>query len=102
MQAFTPGDLPELAPHPGYRLVLPDHPRPIVLIGAGGIVRDAHLPAYAKAGFTVASLTNNIEPVVSQCLYDVETNKRFIFCHDHSSCGVLFGHINTLLPSQMI
>ena len=58
MQAFTPGDLPELAPHPGYRLVLPDHPRPIVLVGAGGIVRDAHLPAYAKAGFTVASLTD--------------------------------------------
>ena len=58
MQAFTPGDLPELAPHPGYRLVLPDHPRPIVLIGAGGIVRDAHLPAYAKAGFTVASITD--------------------------------------------
>ena len=27
--------------------------RPIVLIGAGGIVRDAHLPAYAKAGFRI-------------------------------------------------
>jgi predicted dehydrogenase len=30
--------------------------RPIVVIGAGGIVRDAHLPAYRKAGFPVASL----------------------------------------------
>ena len=50
--------LPERAPHPGYRLELPTRPRPIVLIGAGGIVRDAHLPAYAKAGFTVASLTD--------------------------------------------
>lgn len=29
---------------------------PIVLIGAGGIVRDAHLPAYRKAGFPVAAL----------------------------------------------
>ncbi|SDU91641.1 Predicted dehydrogenase [Microlunatus sagamiharensis] len=53
-----PSGLPELEPHPGYRLVLPDHPRPVVLVGAGGIVRDAHLPAYAKAGFTVASLTD--------------------------------------------
>jgi predicted dehydrogenase len=32
--------------------------RPIVVIGAGGIVRDAHLPAYAKAGFEVASITD--------------------------------------------
>jgi predicted dehydrogenase len=29
---------------------------PIVIIGAGGIVRDAHLPAYAKAGFRVAGI----------------------------------------------
>ncbi|MGC6506265.1 MAG: Gfo/Idh/MocA family protein [Coraliomargaritaceae bacterium] len=32
--------------------------RPIYIIGAGGIVRDAHLPAYAKAGFSVAGITN--------------------------------------------
>ena len=69
MQAFTPGDLPELAPHPGYRLVLPDRPRPIVLIGAGGIVRDAHLPAYAKAGFTVTSITD-LDPARAQALAD--------------------------------
>ncbi|NJN83470.1 MAG: Gfo/Idh/MocA family oxidoreductase [Caldilineaceae bacterium] len=35
---------------------LPDTPRPIVLIGAGGIVRDAHLPAYQKAGFPVVGI----------------------------------------------
>jgi predicted dehydrogenase len=35
---------------------LPTHPRPIVIIGAGGIVSDAHLPAYRKAGFPVAGL----------------------------------------------
>jgi predicted dehydrogenase len=34
----------------------PSRPRPIVLIGAGGIVRDAHLPAYRKAGFPVAGV----------------------------------------------
>lgn len=31
----------------------PTDPRPIVIVGAGGIVRDAHLPAYRKAGFPV-------------------------------------------------
>lgn len=30
--------------------------RPIVIIGAGGIVRDAHLPAYSKAGFVVQGI----------------------------------------------
>ena len=32
----------------------PAAPKPIVIIGAGGIVRDAHLPAYRKAGLMVA------------------------------------------------
>jgi predicted dehydrogenase len=35
---------------------MPSDPRPIVIIGAGGIVKDAHLPAYRKAGFSVAGL----------------------------------------------
>lgn len=30
--------------------------RPIIVIGAGGIVNDAHLPAYRKAGFDVAAI----------------------------------------------
>jgi len=34
----------------------PTRPRPIVIIGAGGIVNDAHLPAYRLAGFEVAGL----------------------------------------------
>jgi predicted dehydrogenase len=34
----------------------PSRPRPIVIIGAGDIVRDAHLPAYCKAGFPVAGV----------------------------------------------
>ncbi|WP_051979682.1 Gfo/Idh/MocA family protein [Edaphobacter aggregans] len=32
--------------------------RPIVMVGSGGIVHDAHLPAYAKAGFPVAVLVD--------------------------------------------
>ena len=34
----------------------PEAPRPIVSIGAGGIVHDAHYPAYRKAGFSVAGV----------------------------------------------
>jgi predicted dehydrogenase len=34
----------------------PSRPRPIVIIGAGDIVRDAHLPAYRKAGLPVAGV----------------------------------------------
>jgi predicted dehydrogenase len=36
------------------RWPVPARPRPIVVIGAGGIVNDAHLPAYAALGFPVA------------------------------------------------
>lgn len=36
----------------------PALPRPIAIIGAGGIVRDSHLPAYAQWGFPVAGIWN--------------------------------------------
>lgn len=35
---------------------MPKKPRPIISLGAGGIVRDAHLPAYKKAGFEVVGI----------------------------------------------
>lgn len=34
----------------------PETTRPIVIIGSGGIVRDAHVPAYRKAGFEIAGI----------------------------------------------
>jgi predicted dehydrogenase len=34
----------------------PSAPRPIVIIGAGSIVRDAHLPVYERLGFPVAGI----------------------------------------------
>lgn len=37
-------------------LVQPEEKRPIVIIGAGGIVNAAHLPAYRSAGFEVAGI----------------------------------------------
>ncbi|MBK7877568.1 MAG: Gfo/Idh/MocA family oxidoreductase [Planctomycetes bacterium] len=48
-----------LAPFPialRQRWELPARPRAIVIVGAGGIVNDAHLPAYRACGFEVAAL----------------------------------------------
>ncbi|BCL70192.1 oxidoreductase [Vibrio nigripulchritudo] len=42
---------------------LPSNPKPIVIIGAGGIVHDAHMPAYRKAGFQV------------QGIFDIDTDR---------------------------
>ncbi len=41
---------------PALHRFVPREPLPIVIIGAGGIVRDAHMPAYHKAGFPVAAV----------------------------------------------
>ncbi len=38
------------------QLNMPQNSKPIVIIGAGGIVTDSHLPAYRKAGFRVLGL----------------------------------------------
>lgn len=45
-------------PPPTQHWPLPERPRPIVAIGAGGIMRDAHLPAYVRAGFPVAAVVD--------------------------------------------
>lgn len=49
---------PELRPDPAYSFAAPAAPRPIVVVGAGGIVRDAHLPAYRRYGYPVAALVD--------------------------------------------
>jgi predicted dehydrogenase len=51
---------------PDTRSIVAKHPvapRPIIVIGAGGIVRAAYLPAYAKAAFPVVGLD---DPVVER------------------------------------
>lgn len=47
----------------------PKNPLPIVIIGAGGIVRDAHLPAYQLANFSILGV------------FDVETSKAVALQH---------------------
>ncbi|WP_299401987.1 Gfo/Idh/MocA family oxidoreductase [uncultured Roseobacter sp.] len=46
-------------------------PKPIVIFGAGSILRDAHLPAYAKAGYTVRGI------------YDPDIARAHELSHDH-------------------
>lgn len=41
-----------------YKPQLPQTQQPIIIIGAGGIVGDAHLPAYKLAGFEVYGIVN--------------------------------------------
>ena len=43
----------------------PTAPRPIVVIGAGSIVRDAHLPVYARLGFPVVGIFD-VNPAASR------------------------------------
>lgn len=47
----------------------PSNPKPVVIIGAGGIVRDAHLPAYKMADIPVQGVTD-LEAERAQSLSD--------------------------------
>jgi len=58
MVTFNPKDLQQTWPRPS-------RPRSIVILGAGDIVRDAHLPAYAKANFPVAGVYD-LDPKVAE------------------------------------
>lgn len=58
MSSFDPNQLRQTWPRPA-------QPRPIVILGAGDIVRDAHLPAYARAKFPVAGVYD-LDPKVAE------------------------------------
>ena len=54
--------------------LMPEKTHPICIIGAGGIVKDAHLPAYKIAGFKVHGITNR-NPEKAEALareFDIE------------------------------
>jgi predicted dehydrogenase len=53
-----------------YHPILPQKRLPIVIVGAGGIVKDAHLPAYKKAGFEVVGITNRTRERAVQVAQD--------------------------------
>jgi predicted dehydrogenase len=55
----------------------PRSPRPIVTIGAGGIVRNAHLPAYAKAGFPVVAVSDPAPGRAAELARDFNVARHF-------------------------
>ncbi|WP_183811529.1 Gfo/Idh/MocA family protein [Tunturibacter empetritectus] len=55
----------------------PDKPRPIVILGAGGIVRDAHLPAYRKAKWPVIGIADVFEERAAQLQAEYQINRSF-------------------------
>jgi predicted dehydrogenase len=69
---------------------VPSKPRPIVIVGAGGVVRTAHLPVYLRLGFPVAGL------------YDInmdasrETARRFGVTTVFSSLAEAAGHADAV------
>jgi predicted dehydrogenase len=66
--AFDPASLRQEWPRPS-------RPQPIVTIGAGSIVVDAHYPAYRKAGYPIAGLfdLNQVRAQEVAKRFDVET-----------------------------
>ncbi len=67
----------------------PSRPLPIVLIGAGGIARDAHLPAYAKAALPVAALVDT-DPARAEALAAAAGGAR-VFA-DAAAAAAAFGN----------
>jgi predicted dehydrogenase len=60
------------APKINQTVALPKLRRPIVIIGAGGIVRDAHLPAYKKAGFSIHGITDLVPEKAEALAHEYE------------------------------
>ena len=54
---------------------LPTQKKQIVLIGAGGIVRDAHLPAYKKGGYQVRGIYDPLIEKANECATAFNINK---------------------------
>ena len=53
-----------------YKPALPAKCFPILIIGTGGIVKDAHLPAYRTAGFPVWGLYNRTRDRAAAVVHD--------------------------------
>ena len=67
MSLFSSIDIANLSS----KIPLPSEPKKIVIIGAGGIVSDAHLPAYKKAGFEVLGIFDPQRDKADKCAKDL-------------------------------
>jgi predicted dehydrogenase len=85
----------------------PKNARPIVILGAGGIVRAAHLPAYAKAGFPVIAVADSArgkaaelasEKGIAHSFDSIEDAVRFAPADAIFDVAVPASQIMTILP----
>ncbi len=78
----------------------PSRPRPIVIIGAGAIVRTAHLPVYRRLGFPVAGLLD-VRPDVAR-----ETSRLFevakVFESLEEACATAGAVFDVAVPGDQI
>ena len=75
-------------------------PRPIVIIGAGAIVRTAHLPAYARLGYPVAGLFDlrSDTAQVTAKLFGIDT----VFATLDEACAVRGAVFDVAVPGDQI
>jgi predicted dehydrogenase len=82
----------------------PAAPRPIVVIGAGSIVRDAHLPVYARMGFPIAGIFDLNQAAARECAAAAGTRAFASLDEAAATPGAVFdvavppGEITGILP----
>jgi len=79
---------------------LPAHPRPIVIIGAGAIVRTAHLPAYRRLAYPIAGLfdVRSDAAQVTAKLFGIDT----VFATLDDACAVRGAVFDVAVPGDQI
>jgi predicted dehydrogenase len=79
---------------------LPSRPRPIVIVGAGAIVRTAHLPAYRRLGYPVAGLFDlSIDSARETAqMFDIDT----VFATLDEACAVRGAVFDVAVPGNQI
>jgi predicted dehydrogenase len=78
----------------------PSRPRPIVIVGAGAIVRTAHLPAYRRLGYPVAGLFDVSLDTARETarMFDVGT----VFATLDEACAVRGAVFDIAVPGDRI
>ncbi len=85
------------------RPLFPNSSKPIVIIGAGGIVKDAHLPAYTKAGFKVKAICDLDISKAKKLANDFAIDRVFSELEDLIDVAVKFGCVfDMALPASTI
>ena len=69
------------------RWEMPANAKPIIIMGAGDIVNDAHMPAYKKAGFSVAGVFDIDEDKALKLAEKWGINKTFSTINEASASG---------------